>query len=215
MKGKSAHSRTMDDISMKNRTVSLRLNLEADAIHTFFPLLQQGFMVKVRVGCSIKTMLCEQFGLSPQYVETRIKTIFLDGKPVDDIDSAIVKEGSTLALSAAMPGLAGAILRSGGQLAPLRGEIAHREGNQALTRREGMVILKLFNLIMDELGSIFLKRGILLRREHLKSFLIGLGDDFWAECKGGQVDGQEVGLDNLLRYLDKYNRVMLRVHRNV
>jgi hypothetical protein len=201
----------MDDISMKNRTVSLRLNLDADAIHTFFPLLQQGFMVKIQVGCSIKTTLCRQFGLSPQYVETRIKTIFLDGKPVDDIDSAIVKEGSTLALSAAMPGLAGAILRSGGQLAPLRSEIAHREGNQALTRREGMVIVKLFNLIMDELGPIFLKRGILLRREHLESFLIGLGEDFWARCAEAELDGQGVGVESPLRYLHKSDLVMLRV----
>jgi hypothetical protein len=205
----------MDDISMRNRTVSLRLNLDADAIHTFFPLLQQGFMVKAQVGCSIKTTLCNQFGLSPQYVETRIKTIFLDGKPVDDIDSAIVKEGSTLALSAAMPGLAGAILRSGGQLAPLRGEIAHREGNQALTRREGMVIVKLFNLIMDELGPIFLKRGILLRREHLENFLVGLGEDSWAGCRGAQADGQKVELDDLLKCLDGYNLVMLRVHCDV
>ena len=201
----------MDEISKKGKTVSLRLSLDADKIHGFFPLLQRGFEVKVQVGCSIKTMLCEQFGLSPEYVENRLKTIFLDGKPVDDVDSAIIKEGSTLALSAAMPGLAGAILRSGGHLAPLRGEIAYREENQAISRREGMVIVKLFNLIMDELGPIFLKRGIFLRREHLESFLIGLGEDFWAGCKGAQVDGQEVGLNNLLRYLDKYDRVMLRV----
>lgn len=203
----------MGDISMKNRTVNFHLILDAHKIHGFFPLLQRGFMVKVRVGCSIKTVLCKQLGLNPEYVEKRIKTIFLDGKPVDDIDSAIIKEESTLALSAAMPGLAGAILRRGGHLASLRSQIAHRQGKKATSRREGIVVLKLFNLIIDELGSIFLKRGILLKREDLESFLIGLGEDFWAGCKGAHVDGQEVRLDNLLRYLDKYDRVMLRVEQ--
>ena len=34
----------------------------------------------------------------------------LDGKPVDDIGSSFLHDGSTLALSAAMPGLVGATL---------------------------------------------------------------------------------------------------------
>jgi len=100
----------MDDTLKYSLTVRLSLTLEPDKIHGFFPLLRQGFMVRARVGCSIKTMLCEQFGVSPEYMEDRIKTIFLDGKTVDDVDSAIIKDGSTLALSAAMPGLVGATL---------------------------------------------------------------------------------------------------------
>ena len=200
---------------MKNRTANLHLTLSANKIHSIFPLLQRGFMVKVRVGCSIKTVLCKQLGVDPEYVEKRIKTIFLDGKPVDDINSAIVKQGSTLALSAAMPGLAGAILRSGGHLASLRGEIAHKEGKKAIPRREGMVILKLFNLLMNELGPTLLKRGIFLRREHLESHLVGLGEDFWSGCKGAQVDGKEVVLDNLLKSLDTYDLVMLRVDSDI
>ena len=72
---------------MKNYPrVSLSLTLDPDKIQGFFPLLQRGFMVKVQIGCSIKTILCEQFGLDPEYVEDRIQTIFLDGKMVDDID---------------------------------------------------------------------------------------------------------------------------------
>lgn len=201
----------MDDISKERRTVSLRLTLEADKIQGFFPILQHGFMVKVQVGCSIKTMLCKQFGLSPEYVEDRIKTIFLDGKTVDDIDSAVIKDGSTLALSAAMPGLVGAILRRGSHLASLRSQIAHREGEKAFSRREGMVVLKLFNLLMDELGPILLEKGIFVRREYLEGVFRNLPEDFWAGCKAAQVDGQEVGLDHLLKCLGEYDLVMLRV----
>jgi hypothetical protein len=83
--------------NLKNdQTVNLDLVLEAEKVQDFFPLLQRGFMFKARVDCSIKTLLCEQVGLKPEYVEDRIKTIFLDGKAVDDIDSAIIKDGSTL-----------------------------------------------------------------------------------------------------------------------
>jgi len=94
---------------------------------SFFQLMQRGFMVKIRVGCSIKSLLCNQLGLSQEYLEERIQTILLDGRPVDDVESAIVKQESTLALSAALPGLVGATLRKGGYYAPLRSHISHSE----------------------------------------------------------------------------------------
>jgi hypothetical protein len=168
-------------------------------------------MVKADVNCSIRTMLCEQVGLSPQYVEDRIKTIFLDGKPVDDIDSAVIRNGSTLALSAAMPGLVGATLRRGGHLAPLRSQIAYREEKKVASRREGIVVLKLFNLLMGELGPNLLKRGVIVRREDLKSLFESLPENFWAGCKKAQVNGREIGRDHLLKWLDKYELVMLRI----
>ena len=199
------------------RTVSLHLTLEADRIQDFFPLLQRGVMVKVQVGCSIKTMLCKQWGLGTEYVEERVKTIFLDGKTVDDIDSAVIKDGSTLALSAAMPGLAGAILRRGGPLASLRSQTTHREEKKYSSRGEGMVVLKLFNLIATELGPRFLKEGIHVRREDLYSYLKSFPEEFWAGCKLAEVDDQEVSLDYLMsmKWLEKYDLVMLRVEGDV
>lgn len=204
----------MYDILKNYPTVRLSVTLEPDKIQGFFPLLQCGFMVKVQIGCSIKTMLCEQFGLNPEYVEDRIQTILLDGKTVDDIDSAIIKDGSTLALSAAMPGLAGATLRRGGHLSLLRSGITHRGGRKSVSRREGMVVLKLFNLVVNELGPTFLKRGIFVRREDLEGLLMSLPGEFWGGCKAANVDGQEVGLDHLLgmTWLDNYDFAMLRVH---
>jgi len=193
------------------------LTLEAERLHGFFPLLQQGFMVRARVGCSIKTVLCEQFGLSPEYLEDRIKTIFLDGKPVDNVDSAIVKDGSTLALSAAMPGLVGAALRRGGSLALLRRQITHPEEKRAVSLREGTVVLKLFNLLLSELGPRFLKEGICLRRDDLKRFFMSLPREFWAGCRAIRLDGEEVVLDQLLamELLNNHNFVKLQVDCHV
>jgi len=56
-------------------------------------------------------------------VKEKISTIFLDGKAVDSPETALLREGSTLALSSAMPGLAGAILRRDGPYASLRSSI--------------------------------------------------------------------------------------------
>ena len=195
-------------------TVDLRLTLKSDKVQGFYPLLQHGFMVKVQVGCSIKMMLCRQFDLSPKYVEERIQTIFLDGKAVDDIDSAIIKDGSTLALSAAMPGLAGATLRRGGPLASFRSQATHREGKKAIARREGLVVLKLFNLLVEELGPTFLERGMLVSREDLESLLSSLPGEFWAGCKTATLDGRNVGLGDLreMKWLKDCDFVMLQVH---
>jgi hypothetical protein len=191
--------------------VSLHLTVDTTAIHSFSLLFQHGVMVKAQVNCSIRTMLCEQLGLNPQYVEDRIKTIFLDGRPVDDIDSAVIRDGSTLALSAAMPGLVGAILRRGGHLAPLRSQIAHRQEKKALPSRNGTVVLKLFNLLIDELGPSLLKAGVVVRREDLETLFVSLPEDFWAACKKVQLDGRTIDRDHLLKRLKGYELVMLRI----
>ena len=84
-------------------------------------------LVKVRVGESIRSLLSEQFGLTQEYVKNRIQTAFLNGKPVDDFDTAVVGEGSVLTLSGALPGLAGATLRKGGFFSSLRASLSYQK----------------------------------------------------------------------------------------
>jgi hypothetical protein len=160
--------------------------------------MQQGFMVRVQVGGSVRALLSQQLNISPEFLEERIKTIFLDGKPVDDIDSTIIKEGSTLALSAALPGLAGATLRRGGTFASLRSQITHPRDEISIMPREGLIVLKLFNLMMAELGPALLQRGIFIKKEVLKEFLRNLPQNFWAGCQAIKVDGEEIKVDELL-----------------
>ncbi len=184
----------------ENRSGSgLFLTLGSEKIPYLFQLLQQGFTVRVQVGCSVRALLSQQLDISPELLEGRIKTIFLDGKPVDDIDSTIIKEGSTLALSAALPGLAGATLRRGGTYASLRSQITHPGDDTPIAQREGFIVLKLFNLLMEELGPALLHRGVFIKKEVLKEFLRNLPRDFWAGCQVPKVDGEEVEVDELLR----------------
>lgn len=191
------------------------LTLKPENPLAFFPLLQRGFMVKTRFGCSIKAMLCEQHRVSPEYVEDRIKTVFLDGRPVDDIDSATVNDGSTLALSAAMPGLAGATMRRGGVLASFRDATTHRETGRFSRRGEGMVTIKLFNLLIGEMGPSFLEHGVWIEGERLAEFLRAQKSDFWKPCEAVKLDGNEIDLDYApgVKWPDGTDLVLLEVHQ--
>ena len=171
-------------------------------------------MVKVQAGSSIKSLLCQQFGLSPEYVENRIQTIFLDGKPVDNVDSATVKQGSTVALSAALPGLVGATLRRGGYYAPMRSQISYREEAAPEPHHEGMIFLKLFNMLLKELGPSFLKRGIWIKGKDLSDLFKRQPDDFWAGCEGVKLDGEKIDLKRLkeINWADRHIFLQVRSH---
>ena len=194
--------------------VSLRLVLDKKFFSIFTPLLQKGIRVKVQVGCSFSTLLVAQFGLKTEYVKERIRTIFLEGNPVDDLEKALVKDGSVLALSAALPGLAGATLRRGGFFAGMRSQIPQREMTSPILPGEGFVVVKLFNLLIRELGPIFLERGFFLSEKDLDQFLKDLPDEFWRGCKEIKVNGEEKDEVQLrsLRWLGQAGEVLLSVH---
>jgi len=138
----------------------LSLTVNADRVHCFFPLLQKGFVLGVPVGCPIRALLRDVLGLTDEYIEARLQTVFLDGKPVDDIDGAFIRDGATLALAPAMPGLMGAMLRRGGFYAPMRSEITHRDDAAPRGIREGRITMKLFGMALMELGPKLLENGI-------------------------------------------------------
>jgi hypothetical protein len=169
----------------------ISLTVEADLIPAFSQLLQNGFWIKGYVGCSVKAFLCEQFGLSPEYLEKRIQTIFLDGDVVDDVEKATVADGATLSLSAAMPGLAGAVLRKGGYYAAMRDQISCKGETTSASMQLGKVSVKLFNMPLQELGPIFLKHGIWVESNKFKDVLKARADDFQKGCGEVLADGRQ------------------------
>lgn len=178
---------------MGRTAVHLTLQVMRKGVFTFLPLLRQGVQVEGQVGCTIGEFLADSLGLPPEYVEERIQTVFLDGRPVDDLNTAMVFHGSTLTLSAAMPGLAGAALRRGGFFAPMRLQISLRGGLQAHSREKGRISLKLLNTVAEEVGPELLKRGVWLEGQVLDRFLEKQADGFWAAWEQGTVDGADTG----------------------
>jgi len=175
----------------------LHLTLEPDLVPLFFQFLQRGVVVEARIDCAIRTFLCDQLGLDPEYLDGRIQTLFLDGKSVDDLDSPILKQGSVLSLSAAMPGLLGAVLRRGSHYAAMRAQLSHKGEPTSVPDREGKIVLKLFNLLTRELGPIVLKRGIWIEGKDLGELFSARSDRFRAGCLAARIDGDRVNPDNL------------------
>jgi hypothetical protein len=173
---------------------------------TFFPILQQGFMVETQIGINLQKLLTDQFSLTTDYVEDRIRTVFLDGKPVDDFNSTIIKQGSTLALSAAMPGLVGATFRKGGSLASFRNSITHDSTDDMIEIMAGYITIKLFNLLVKEIGPVFLKHGIFIGIEAANRFFNQQTKDFWASCRNAQIKT----IDSLPDQLVNFNWQKLR-----
>ncbi|MFZ1984323.1 MAG: hypothetical protein WAU91_07900 [Desulfatitalea sp.] len=128
----------------------LRLHFQNNPIAAFFPLLQQGFYVEITPG-NLQDMLCQMCGIDPGSVRDRIQTLFLNGKPVDDLETVFVQDGDCLALSAAMPGLVGATMRSGGVLAGFRSSISYRPAETRSNPYGGVLSIKLFNLLIKEI----------------------------------------------------------------
>jgi len=176
------------------KAANLSLELAKEQTACLFLLLQQGFYINASVGCSIKDFFLEQLGLSPDYIATRIQGIFLDGKPADDIDTAVVRDGARLTLSGTMPGLVGIALRRG-PLAVFRHSITHRETGDYSYAGEGYVQLKLLNLLMKDMGPDLLRKGIYLNASELTDFLGNLPAEFWQGCKTISLDGRELAPD--------------------
>jgi len=184
-----------------------------DSLKSFSAVLQQGFILEARVNCSMSEILCEQYGVTREYLRERINTIFLDGKPVDDVDSGIIKDKSVLALSAAMPGFVGAAFRKSGFYAAMRREIKYTGDRNRVGEEEGSFILKLYNLVAEELGPLFLRNGILIQAELLGDFLQNRSEKFWLGCLKTSVDDREMELSTFRdgKWLPKSGLVQLRV----
>jgi hypothetical protein len=176
----------------------ISLTIKSSLITAFSQLLQSGFWVKGIVECSVKSFLCEYIGLAPEYLEKRIQTIFLDGQPVDNVETATLRDGATLSLSAAMPGLAGAILRRGGYYAPMRDQISFKEKMMSASLQPCKFFVKLFNLPLQEVGPLFLERGAWIDGNTLNNILTTRSDDFRKGCRVDLADGRQFDPDQLL-----------------
>lgn len=182
----------MEKTLEKQRHLVFDADADADPAAFFLPLLNKGVEVCITTGTTIREFLCNQIGLTPDYLENRIQTVFVDGKAVDDFADTRLRPGSVLALSGAMPGLAGATLRRGGFYGGMRGEISHSEAAAAGACGQGRVTVKLFNLILKEAGPLFLKHGVRMDGGDFDHRLRSAPDRWMLGCRSVTVDGHPI-----------------------
>jgi hypothetical protein len=191
-------------------TAPLLLTLKCDrgSASRFLPLLSQGFRVACATGDTLEAVLGRELGITPDYLQERVQTAFFNGRPIDDLHSATVSDGATIALSAAMPGLAGAVLRRGGVYAPMRGQSAE---TPAAAGGQQEITVKLFNMVARELGPGILEQGIRLSAAALRDFIERLGDVFRELCRGGEAGGRSLDSGGVAAVLAAHETVVFRL----
>ena len=171
-------------------TIRIEIDQGMSVRNPFSLLLSRGVVIQTQVGCSIIDLLCAQVGVDRDYVENRIQTIFLNGEVIDDVENTVVMDRDVLALSAAMPGVAGATLRRGGRYAPMRSNISYGQQRAECELAQGTVNLKLFNLVVRELGPLFLAHGVTIKGGDWLDFLDFLPTAILQNCRSITVNDQ-------------------------
>ena len=189
----------------------LLLELEEKLLSRFAGLFSKGVVVQGSTGCSLRDFVCEQMGVPEQYLEQRIQTIFLNGKAVDDYETALVTDGASLALSAAMPGLVGAVFRRGGFYAGLRNTVTHQNDGSTACAMDGSVTVKLFNLTVKELGPLMLTTGFRVVGKDLQNLLEVFEKDFRSGMRQALLNDRPIALQELIAQLANHDRVDLQV----
>ncbi len=148
---------------------ALVLTAPPEHLAGFASLLQHGILFPVEQPIQIRTFLLALPGFSAEYIENTVQTIFVNGSAADSFQ-ALLTAGSTLALSAAMPGLAGAIFRREGMHGSLRSQPTPGSSQRATEGEHGYLTLKLFNAIAQDRVTDLLSQGIVVTGSALCSF---------------------------------------------
>jgi hypothetical protein len=147
----------------------LTISLQPEMATGFASLLQHGILYAVDQPVDIHSFLLSLPGFSTEYMEKTVQTIFINGTAADSLDHPLGC-GETLALSAAMPGLAGAIFRRHGRHSSLRSQTVSKEqpGNPGA----GYITLKLFNSIAVDRVFDLMSQGILIHSQAFYDYAV-------------------------------------------
>lgn len=161
----------------------------------FTSLFQGGVSMQIAPGMTIGSFLGGLPGFTPEYVAGEVQTIFLDGTAIDDLETPIEGDSPVLALSAAMPGLAGAILRRNSFHAALRTATAVLHDQHPATGPQ-TISLKLFNSIARDRGPALLALGMCTDAGRLRDFFAThpdlLDDRYRYRWNGHPVDAADL-----------------------
>lgn len=188
---------------------SIRLTVTAEALPLFTTVLQSGIDVKVPHGKTLGKFLSNFPGFTAEYLAETVQTIFLNGTAVDDLTLPLTGSNPVLALSAAMPGLAGAIFRKNSFHSALRTD-TNALPSEPIQHESITVTLKLFNSIARERGGALLQSGQAIKADLLANFLIKR-PSLWQHVLSIQFDDKEIDHKELLRTLPNSSRVNLYI----
>lgn len=165
----------------------------AGLLSIFMPELQEGFYIPSYEGRTIYSFLTDSCRMSETYISQKVKTVLFNGGPVDDIFNTKIKDGGTCALSGAMPGIVGAMMRMGSPYAAMRDSITVRPDESSESGKQIFIRLKLFNIILYDTGPGFLREGILLEKKRVFNFFSRHGEEISSGCREVLLNNTPVG----------------------
>lgn len=184
----------------------LTFQITPDTIDMFTSLLQAGILVPTAQGNSIGAFLESLPGFTADYITDQVQTIFLNGIATDDMTTVLTGENPVLAISAAMPGLAGAIFRKNSLHAALRTTQSKQE--HASSGSKVTVTLKLFNSIARDRGAKLLRQGVTLGAAGIVKFLNSRSTAS-ALILTVKIEGKDIPKDDMMTSLSALDTVHL------
>lgn len=172
----------------------LTIDLTPESLAGFASLFQHGLLFPVSQPVPLVPFLLSLPGFTGDYIEKTVQTIFVDGIAADSLDRDLTA-GSTLALSAAMPGLAGAIFRRQGIHGSLRSQ--PQKQKKSGEAAAGLITLKLFNSIATDRIQDLLTAGVLVSGKAFHDFA-GMREGLFQPPVMVQHEGQRVEYSALL-----------------
>ena len=206
----------MTVMSSKCKQAEMRqisFTVTADVLSRFTTLLQSGIYLEAPQGTSISGLLTTLPEFTEEYARQRIQTIFLNGLPADHLHQELFGTEAVLALSAAMPGLAGAIFRKGGVHASLRTETAGELSETNTNDQPIRVRLKLFNMIAVERGVPILNNGCVIMASSLGKFL-AYRPPLLAAISKSTMNGEELAPPTLASQLQSEELITLSIRNS-
>ncbi len=196
----------MDD---QQSLLHLVLTIAEEKLPLFTTVLQSGIEIMTPAGTSLGQFLSALPGFTAEYLADAVQTIFHNGTAIDDLTTLLHGEKPVLALSAAMPGLAGAIFRRNSFHAALRSEIKVTKAD-SLSEKPTAVTLKLFNTIALERGKELLALGVRLPAATLSSFL-RIRPGLLPAIVRIELDEEVIDMPTLLSALDRATKIELKI----
>jgi hypothetical protein len=185
------------------------LTVGPEKLPLFTTVLQSGIEIMTPTGTSLGQFLSALPGFTAEYLADAVQTIFHNGTAIDDLTTVLSGARPVLALSSAMPGLAGAIFRKNSFHAALRSDIKASEG--ASPQAETLTVtLKLFNSIALDRGKELLAGGVCFPAETLAAFF-RIRPGLLQAIEAIQLDGKDIDSPALIQALALPVKIDLKI----
>jgi hypothetical protein len=97
----------------------------------------------------------------------------------------------------------------------MRSQISHEGNRPASQLKKGNITLKLWNLVVKELGPTFLQQGVWIKGEEVRSFIERHGEELKTGCVSAEFKGKSLAIDRLQDITWDADLVFLQVKSNM